>query len=1009
MAHADFFNTADLRRRVLAAWADAPARFREDSNAEEDFALSSYRDRIVVELAQNAADAAHHGDGRLLLRLDGQVFTAYNTGIPLNADGVEALSTLRASAKRGHARSAGRFGVGFSAVASVSDDIVVTSHGHAVQFSQDRAHDAVVAMLADEPQSALADELHRRGGHVPMLRLPFPTTPRDTLDYDTAVCLLLRSSRDRDRVANLLHATGETLLVALEGLSEVIIEIDGTRWVLTRSDSTSEFDFSTAVDGAETRWRVVRRTGAFDAAVLADRPREERERSNWTVMWAVPVTATGRVATLPPDVENVVYAPTPSDTALSVPAVLLGTFPLSSDRRTIIPGAATQQLITSAAEAYCDLVMRFDDITVLQLIPGAGLSSSALDSHLRDALDSLLPYTPFLPTHDGRRVCPVDALILDTGTDASPLAEVLAPLVSGLLPGSWSPRLPALRALSVRHLGLADVADILAGRENNPHWWSSVYKAVRASLGPGADVGELGALPVPLLDGRLVQGARSVLVPSEDWGVDPESFASLGLRVVHPDAADPLLELLGAQRATASNVLTHPLTEAAVRNSLNADDPEATADAVLSLVSASGITAMDVPWLAELALRDDEDDYSAAGELLIPGGPLLDLLGADSAYFVVHESIYEKYGADALRAVGALWSFTTLRAADVELGAGIEDEFGREIDRLDDWVTHTAERLGHPHIPPLIPELAVVADLDLVADDQWPKAIELLAHADVRDAIVNPARLLTASGSAIDVPSYTAWWMASHARIDGARPRDLRSPDADEALHGLYDEVTTPMDPAFASALGIRHSLADVLADPDGPQDLMDRLADPNRDVTRAALHAVWTSLADLAPDRINAPNDVRALDRGRVVVVDADDVLILDRPDALPLVEDQPLILLPPHLAVGLADLLDIALVSEEVGGVVTSRGESRPVPEVVAPFLGSHPITYRHHEPLIVDGRELPWWVADGEIHAATMDGLARGLCWSMGQWPKRHLIAAVLSDPTNAPTLLAEVELD
>ena len=57
-AATDPFHTAELRRRVLAAWADAPARFREDANAEEDFALGGYRDRVVVELAQNAADAA---------------------------------------------------------------------------------------------------------------------------------------------------------------------------------------------------------------------------------------------------------------------------------------------------------------------------------------------------------------------------------------------------------------------------------------------------------------------------------------------------------------------------------------------------------------------------------------------------------------------------------------------------------------------------------------------------------------------------------------------------------------------------------------------------------------------------------------------------------------------------------------------------------------------------------------------------------------------------------------
>ena len=67
----DPFGTAGIRQRVLAAWAAAPVRLREDANTEEDLALGGYRDRLVVELAQNAADAAARAGvpGRLSLTL----------------------------------------------------------------------------------------------------------------------------------------------------------------------------------------------------------------------------------------------------------------------------------------------------------------------------------------------------------------------------------------------------------------------------------------------------------------------------------------------------------------------------------------------------------------------------------------------------------------------------------------------------------------------------------------------------------------------------------------------------------------------------------------------------------------------------------------------------------------------------------------------------------------------------------------------------------------------------
>src|SRR4051794_41535441 len=95
----DPFGTADLRSGVLAAWTASPARFREDANAEEDLVRGGYRDRLLVELAQNAADAAvrRGGPGALRLELSGDVLRAANTGAPLDAAGVQGLATLRAS------------------------------------------------------------------------------------------------------------------------------------------------------------------------------------------------------------------------------------------------------------------------------------------------------------------------------------------------------------------------------------------------------------------------------------------------------------------------------------------------------------------------------------------------------------------------------------------------------------------------------------------------------------------------------------------------------------------------------------------------------------------------------------------------------------------------------------------------------------------------------------------------------------------------------------------------
>ena len=1032
---ADPHNTAELRRRVLAAWADAPARFREDANAEEDFALGGYRDRVVVELAQNAADAALRAGvrGRLRLALAGHRLTAANTGAPLTSEGVESLSTLRASTKRDEHGTAGRFGVGFSAVAALSDDVTIDSGGSAVRFSAEAARAAVEGLLDQEgTHGDLAEEVARRSGHVPMLRLPFPAHSEGDADYDTVVTLVLRDDSARDRARRLLERTGEALLLALPGLAEVRVDVEGTERVLTREETTGAADLITGQQGPRgsrvTSWRVLSRSGDFEPELLADRPLEERERVSWSLTWAVPVGEDGTVAELPADVEAVVHAPTPSDTGLDLPAVLIGTFPLASDRRTVQPGAATDLLLMEAADAYCALLRRFDARAALDLVPATRVGGGAVDAVFRTRVAEPLQETPFLTTVTGAPVAPREAVLLDTGGSGGTenLTAVLSELVPHLLPGAWGPRHPALAALRVHRIGLADVADLLADIDRPPHWWAALYAALEEAAGGGAGLDELGALPVPLADGRLVRGPRSLLVPGEDWAeigdargerLSPESLSALGVRVVHPDAVHPLLNRLGAVEAGAATILSDPRTEAAVRGSLDADDPEIVAEAVLDLVSASGTTVADAPWLSELALRDDEDGYSIAAELLVPGAPLADLLVDDAPFGTVHSDLVDRYGTEALRAVGALWELTAVRAEDAALGDDLVAVFDGTPgeggpDGLEEWVEEVLERVGDPELPPVVPELVCVVDLEYVADDQWSRALAMLARGPLRETVTSPARVLTPDGRVVDVPSYTAWWLRAHALLGDSAPVGLRTADADPALTGLYDQVSVDVDLEFARALGVRTTLDDLMADPDGPDDLLGRLADPARHVDRTALRRIWTALAGVDADLVTPPTRVRAVRGGAIVVADAEDTVVVDSPDLLPLVEDRALVLAPAGVVEDLADVLDLDMASETVDGQIGSAGRILPVPDEADLFLdpaGEPDRTYLHHQTLTVDGRELEWYVGDGSVHASGPEGLARALCWRAGQWSRRHLLAAALRDPSSAAGLLAEADLD
>jgi antitoxin (DNA-binding transcriptional repressor) of toxin-antitoxin stability system len=1040
---ADPFDTAGVRGRVLDAWAASPSRFREDANAEDDYALGGYRDRVVVELAQNAADAAVRAGvpGRLRLTLRDRVLVALNTGVPLDAAGVEALSTLRASSKRGDAAgggTVGRFGVGFAAVVAVSDSPRIRSATGAVGWSRTRTAELAGAI------PALAGEIEARSGHVPVLRLPFPDmAPSGVADalpdgFATAVELPLRDDAAVRLVTRLLAETGPALLLALPALTHVEITAGGVTRLLTAVHDGEQS--TVTVNGVPSAWRVAGAGGELDQSLLADRPAEERLRTSWSVRWAVPVSDSGPAGRLPVGVAAVAHAPTPTDEPLSLPALLLASFPLSPDRRHVAPGPLTDFLIERAADEYAGLLPDLSPGTgLLDLVPGP-VGQGELDARLARAIVSRLPWIPFLPAVGGDpeadvsgtlvtgRVRPRDALLL--ATSAAGLSEWLAPVLPNLVAGPL--RHPAWAVLGVRRMPLAELADLLAALDREPAWWHRLYAALAGV--PAEERAELGALPVPLADGRLVRGPRGLLLPGQ--GLEhADRLAVLGLRVVAPEAAHPLLTRLGAVEATPRSVLEDPSTRAAVRNSYESaveaayddDSPQRLADAVLGLLAALDIGPGEYPWLAELALPGDDGDWYPAGELLLPGAPLAEVIADDAPFGTIGSDLVERHGPEALQAAGALWSFGLLRAEDVELD---ESQIDLDLDGADDWAAATSDRLrpaedGLPPLPPVAVEFTAVRDLDLVDKDRWPQALDLLTRPPLRAAFIEPTRVLLPDGGHADVPSYTAWWLRRNVTLGGRRPSDLRVADADQLLAGLYDPVGVPgaagaepaltrvlADPAIARALGVRSTLAALLAEPGGADELLARLADPARPVTRPQLRALWSALATasaMTPEGITPPDRVRAVHGDKITVADANDVLILDAPDLWPLVAEQPLIVVPAPHAARLGELLDLPLVSEEVQGGIESAGEARPVPDIVPDVLPGAPATYQEHDRLTVDGADVPWRYTGGELHAATVEGLAHGLAWAAGRWQDRHLLAALLMSPEETARLLAESDLD
>ena len=992
----DPFGTAAIRDRVLAAWAASPARFREDANAEDDLVRGGYRDRVVVELAQNAADAAARAGvrGVLTFHLADGILVAANTGAPLDAAGVESLSTLRTSTKRTEESAAGRFGVGFAAVLAVTDAPRVVSTSGAVQWDAERA----AAEVAGVP--ALRDEVARRGGQLPVLRLPYAARAVPPAGATTVVELPLRDRAAGELAARLLAEVDDALQLALPALARIDVDVEGETRTVTGTD----------------RWQVVRRGGPVDPALLRDRPVEERDRPRWTVTWARPLEGQ--------PVPQVLHAPTPTDEPLDLPALLVGSFPLDPTRRHVAPGALTEHLVSEAAAAYVELVLEVGDVADRwALVPGP-VPAGRLDGALRAAIVAALGSAPMLRTPSGADgapapVAPRDAVAVVGAGPA--LVAALSEVVAGLVEDDRR-----LAVLGGRRLTVADLVDLLAGLvadvARDPSWWHDLYAALAAG-GPldGATLDALGALPVPLADGRVVRGARGALLPGP--GLPDAGPEGLGLRTVHPEAAHPLLARLGAAEATARTVLDRPEVRAAVESAWDAADPAGVADSVLGLVSAAGLRPGELRWLSGLLLADDQGRPAAADELVLPGSVLARVADPDDVA-PVHPALLARWGREVLAAVGVLADPTVVELADLTVdsvdGAGhgsaeaAEEESG--VPGLADWLAWVGDQVGRtgrtaggpPGVPPTIRAAAAVPELDLVGDDGWPALLEHVAtDPALRAALVTPVAVDAGGGRRVSVGSYAAWFLRTHARLDGRPTTELAVAGCD--LAGLWDELAgVAADTGVLRAAGVRTGLADLLAEPAGAADLLARLADRSRPVDAGLLRAAYRAVAGADPETVEPPDIVR-VDAG--TVLPADRVVVVTAPHHLQVRWADPPLVLPLAWAERLADVLDVATSADRLSGAGPgSPGVPRPVPPAVRRLLPGVPETWREHDELSVAGHDVTWWVdEDGVVHAATTDGLARGLAWAAGDWAARWPVAALLEDPARAAEVVAESLLD
>lgn len=386
----------ELNRRTLAGWEANPDLVQKDAREEESLLASGYHDRQILELVQNAADAAlARPNARIELRLGDRHLYAANTGEPLSEEGLRALILGGVSPKGGE--EVGRFGLGFRSLLRLGGRVDMISAGLAFRFDPGwcaaQAREAAgLPGDVEAPGMRLARPLdldaERHGDPVLDELLGWAdTVVRAELAAEDAAAAM-----DRE----LAGFPAEFLLFPPPDLELVIRRPEAEPRALRRERQGETIVLQ---DGKKAeRWRLFERRCRIDDVEARRDAGRLHARGEVTIRWAVPV---GESDPRGGELWNAFPTRTPS----VVPGILDTRWKLNSDRTALTGEAWNGALMRCAAdliaEALPTLASAEDPGLPIALLPRELHRKDEPAAPLHEALRARLPTVAFVASATG--------------------------------------------------------------------------------------------------------------------------------------------------------------------------------------------------------------------------------------------------------------------------------------------------------------------------------------------------------------------------------------------------------------------------------------------------------------------------------------------------------------------------------------------------------------------------------------------------------------------------------
>jgi superfamily II DNA or RNA helicase len=309
--------------------------FREHVRIERRMTEGGYRRRQLLELLQNAVDAAlPDRASRITVVREGSHLYVANQGEPLSRAGIETLLTSHDSSKSG---SIGKFGLGFKSLLGLGDTVEIFSRGISIVFDRCRSETAI---REQHPAYATDD--------VPVMRLAWETSCADearrdaTLrelvkGHDTVIRVRLRDDEAREALEEEVEQLQyEFLLFARR---DIQLTCCGRR-AAVQQDGTTERRL--VVDDTETSWNVVEQVVDLPKTRGVEQDAGQlHSTERLPITWAVP--AEGRSA-------GHFWAFFPLTENARIPGIINAPFKTNDDRSSLADGPFNRALLALCAQ-----------------------------------------------------------------------------------------------------------------------------------------------------------------------------------------------------------------------------------------------------------------------------------------------------------------------------------------------------------------------------------------------------------------------------------------------------------------------------------------------------------------------------------------------------------------------------------------------------------------------------------------------------------------------------------